>query len=204
MDRIRCFDVHQRDYCLFALYICGVVICAHSVRGEPPIQRNASGVVAALAHIFRPSDLKDLIFFCHFQIISVCDRRKTDQKWVCSFLRAPRPPIIQRFPQLDTCGTGCLRMVVCWQFQCTKTGYLFLGKDVFATMDCWETHNFFVSYTSLYEIDILSCLRSSPFYRRWYSWGCKKTLRQQQRKGMYCFFVKSKNGCPKNKFMGYK
>jgi len=33
-------------YCLFAPRICGVVLRANSVRGEPHIQRNVSGVVA--------------------------------------------------------------------------------------------------------------------------------------------------------------
>ena len=35
-------------YCLFAPHICGVVLRAHSFRGEPRIQRNTSGVVATL------------------------------------------------------------------------------------------------------------------------------------------------------------
>jgi len=33
-------------YCLFAPHICGAVLCAHSIRSEPRIQRNASGEVA--------------------------------------------------------------------------------------------------------------------------------------------------------------
>jgi len=35
-------------YCLFTPHIYGVVLCAHSVRGEPRIQRNASREVATL------------------------------------------------------------------------------------------------------------------------------------------------------------
>jgi len=35
-------------YCLFAPIIYGVVLRAHSVRGEPRIQRNASGEVATV------------------------------------------------------------------------------------------------------------------------------------------------------------
>jgi len=34
--------------CLFAPHTCGVVLRAHSVRGEPRIQRNTSGVVATV------------------------------------------------------------------------------------------------------------------------------------------------------------
>jgi len=37
------------DYCLFAPHIYGVVLRAHSTRGEPRIQRNASGEVATLS-----------------------------------------------------------------------------------------------------------------------------------------------------------
>jgi len=35
-------------YCLFASQIHGVVLRAHCVRGEPRVQRNASGVVATV------------------------------------------------------------------------------------------------------------------------------------------------------------
>jgi len=36
-------------YCLFAPHIYGVVLRAHSVRGEPRVQRNANGEVATQA-----------------------------------------------------------------------------------------------------------------------------------------------------------
>jgi len=51
--------VHPRRslyYCLFAPHIYGAVLHAHSVGGEPRIQRNASGVVAA--RIFITEGLK--------------------------------------------------------------------------------------------------------------------------------------------------
>jgi len=36
------------SYCLFAPHVYGVFLRAHSVRGEPRIQRNASGEVATV------------------------------------------------------------------------------------------------------------------------------------------------------------
>ena len=39
-------------YCLFAPHVCGVVLRAHSVRGEPHIQRNASREVATTSPPF--------------------------------------------------------------------------------------------------------------------------------------------------------
>jgi len=42
----RAYTPRSLCYCLFAPLYMGVVLCAHSVRGEPRIQRNASGEVA--------------------------------------------------------------------------------------------------------------------------------------------------------------
>jgi len=44
-------------YCLFAPHIFGIVLCAHSVRGEPRIQCNARGKVATtplFATVWKP------------------------------------------------------------------------------------------------------------------------------------------------------
>jgi len=38
---------------LFTPHICGVVLGAHSVRGEPRIQRNASGEVATVLKLLK-------------------------------------------------------------------------------------------------------------------------------------------------------
>jgi len=46
--------------CLFALHIHGVVLRAHSVRGEPRIQRNASGEVATESHFNKKLDTSTL------------------------------------------------------------------------------------------------------------------------------------------------
>jgi len=50
-------------YCLFAPHVYGVVLRAHSVRGKPRIQRNASGVVATTSpHILHELHRSHVLF----------------------------------------------------------------------------------------------------------------------------------------------
>jgi len=61
--------------CLFAPHICGVVLRAHTVRGESHIQRNANGEVATLSNDNNQPNTTSYALLCHdgFNILTNID-----------------------------------------------------------------------------------------------------------------------------------
>ena len=79
--------------CLFAPHICSVVLRAHSVRGEPHIQRNAGGVVATVESLSCFYCIQETVFDDQSQL-------KFDTCWIfwqrsLPWLPSARLPLLQ-------------------------------------------------------------------------------------------------------------